>query len=155
MSEKILTVYYSWSDNTKKISETIHSLVGGDLLRLEPVSDYPTDYQECVNQAIPEVRGKMTPQLKPFDLDIAQYDTIFIGSPIWCGSFAPPIRTFLQQYDLSGKKVYPFCTHGGGGQRNFTNDIRSACRSCDITDSLVLFGNGGRELASTVAAWLR
>lgn len=110
MAIRVLTVYYSWSENTKKIAERIHNCVGGDILRIEPVKSYPSDYRECVNQAIDEVRGKATPKLKPFSLDIAQYDTVFIGSPVWCGSFAPPIRSFLQQYSLSGKTLYPFCT---------------------------------------------
>ncbi|MBP5239646.1 MAG: flavodoxin [Oscillospiraceae bacterium] len=154
MAIRALTVYYSWSENTEKIAQTIHSLVGGDILRLEPAEDYPTDYQACVNQAIPEVRGKQTPALKPFTLDIKQFDDVFIGSPIWCGSFAPPIRTFLRQYDLSGKTVHPFCTHGGGGQRNFTEDIRTTCYQSYVKDTLVLFGNGGANLQNAIAQWI-
>lgn len=154
MKTHALTVYYSWSENTKKIAEQIHSYVGGDILRIVPIESYPTDYRECVNQAIDEVRAKAAPKLMPFSLDIAQYDTVFIGSPIWCGSFAPPLRSFLQQYSLSGKTLCPFCTHGGGGQRNFTDDICNVCNQSSVKDTLVLYGDGGNALSEQVHSWL-
>lgn len=150
MKDKPLIVYYSWSETVAQIAGEVQRQVGGDILRLYPETPYPDDYQECVEQAKKEVPGKFTPKLKPFDLDLGKYDSIFVGSPNWCGSFAPPTRTFLTSFDLTGKVIYPFCSHGGGGQRNFTADVLSVCAKAMVKDTLVLAGTGGRNLTQII-----
>ena len=149
-----LIVYYSWSENTAHAAEIIRTLVGGDMLRLEPVHAYPKDYHACVEQSKRELAEKTTPKLKTFDLDITQYTRIFIGSPNWCGSFAPPIRSFLSRYDLSGKIIYPFCTHGGGGLRNFKNDLEDICNQSYIMEPLALYGDGGSDAPDAISKWI-
>ena len=155
MNSKILIVYFSWSEDTDQVARRIQSAVGGDLLRLQPQKAYPTDYYACVEQSKIELREKTRPALQPFTLDLSAYDTVFLGSPIWCGSYAPPIRSFLAEYDLSGKKVLPFCCHGGGGQRSFTADLHAEYPDIRFGETLVLRGNGGARGQAAAADWAR
>ena len=155
MNNNTLIVYYSWSEDTDLVARQIQSVTGGTLLRLIPQLPYPTDYYKCVEQAKLELKEKATPALQPFSLDLQQYDTVFLGSPIWCGTFASAIRTFLSEYDLSGKTVLPFCCHGGGGQRNFTNDLRGLLDGSNIKETLVLFGSGGSSGKKEISSWVR
>lgn len=150
-----LIVYYSWSDTTHRVAEMIQKLTGAGALRLIPMHAYPTDYMACVEQSKRELAEKAAPELLPFTQDITKYDRVFLGSPIWCGSFAPPVRTFLSRYDLSGKIIHPFCTHGGGGQRNFTRDLKELCSQSDLKETLVLYGSVARAMEEAVEEWLQ
>ena len=149
-----IIIYYSWSGSTEYIAKQIARLCGADLLQLFPTEAYPVNYSKCVDQARIETRTGFCPPLESFEIDLSQYDTVFIGSPIWCGTYASPIRTFLRSYDLSGKTVYPFCTHGGGGEKNFSAHIKEACSSSNLKPTLVLFGSGGNTLSAKLKEWI-
>lgn len=120
---KILIAYYSWSGNTKTVAQEIQKIVGGDLYEIEAVDAYPKNYNACVDQAKQEIASEYKPKLKPNSIDTSQYDTIFLGSPVWWYTVAPPIATFLSENDFSGKRIAPFCTHGGCGLSKCATDI--------------------------------
>ena len=103
--KKVLTIYFSHTKHTKQFAEIIHQNVGGDLFEIEPKVPYPTDNDTVIAQAKQEVNSGYTPELKQ-DIDTSSYDVIFIGTPVWWYTFAPPVRTFLTQHDLSGKIVH-------------------------------------------------
>ncbi len=116
MLEKILIVYYSWSGNTRSVAEKIREITGGDIIEIVPALPYPEDYNEVVNQAKKEIREGFRPELETIIGRVDEYSRIFIGSPNWWNTVAPPVASFLAEHDLTGKTIFPFCTHGGGGR---------------------------------------
>ncbi|HEY8541015.1 MAG TPA: flavodoxin, partial [Pseudothermotoga sp.] len=105
---KSLVVYYSWSGNTQKIARLIQELTDGDIVELIPETPYPSSYNATLEQAKKEIQANYKPPLKTKIDNIEDYEIIFVGSPNWWGTMAPPAATFLSQYDLSGKKIAPF-----------------------------------------------
>ncbi len=160
---KILIVCYSQSrnQNTRKVAGWIQQQLGGDILDIETVKPYSSNYFSVLK----ECRKEPMPEIKKFPFKIEDYDIIFIGSPIWYGTFAPPVKTFLSQADLQGKTVVPFCTHGGSGAGTFYSDIRQAAAGAEVLDGLILRGSnivervirrgtGEMESPDAVVEWL-
>jgi len=123
---KVLVVYFSESPNknTQTIAEWINEAIGGDIQRIEMVEPYTGGYREIVKQSGVEIKNNIHPEIKAFEKNIADYDIIFIGSPIWHNTYAPPVGTFLAANSFDGKTLVPFCTHGGGGAGNFYRDVK-------------------------------
>jgi len=141
--KKILIAYYSHSGNTEKIAKEIQNKTGGTLFEIAPVDDYPKDYKACVDQAGKEIKSGFLPKLVKTKVEnIADYDLVFIGSPNWWSTIAPPVSAFLTENDFAGKQVAAFITHGGGGMNNTMRDIRNLCPNCEFTEPLVLSGSG-------------
>ncbi len=112
--KKLLIVYYSWSNgNTERIAKTLQRVAGGDLLRIDTAVPYSGSYDDVVDQGQREVKQGYEPELKPFDVNIADYDIITVGTPTWWYTMAPAVKTFLHQSSFSGKTVVPFMTNGG------------------------------------------
>ncbi|SCM79183.1 Flavodoxin [uncultured Sporomusa sp.] len=153
MSNKILIVYYSHSGNTRKLAKLIEQETGGTLCELVPERAYPADYNTVVEQAKKEIQAGFRPELKTKVKDIAAYDTVFVGTPNWWSTMAPPVATFLERYDLSGKKVVPFCTHGGGGSGNIEIVVRKLCSASTVLPGLSVYGDAAK--ASQVESWLK
>ncbi len=148
---KILVAYYSWSGNTKEVAEDIHEKVGGDIFEIQTVQSYPEEYRATTTQAKQEINEGYRPELKTKVDDIAQYDVVFIGSPNWWGTIAPAVSSFLADYNLSGKTVVPFITHGGGGVQNTVKDLTAQCKNCKVA-SEPWVGYGSRTMGIT--GWL-
>lgn len=113
--KKVLVLYYSQTSNTKTVAQEIATKLGADIEEIVPVKPYDGDFQATIARCNEEREQGITPEIKPIAANIADYDTIFIGYPVWFGTFAPPMGAFLSQTDLSGKKIVPFCTFGSGG----------------------------------------
>lgn len=111
--ERTLIVYLSRTQNTKAVAEIIHKNIGGTLIALELEIPYPEHYQTTVNQVAEENRTGYLPPLKTKIDNIEKYDAVFIGFPTWGMQLPPPMKSFLNQYDLSGKTIVPFNTNGG------------------------------------------
>lgn len=111
---KTLVVYYSLEGNTRAVAGAIASAVGADILELKPEKDMnPKGFMKFVWGGRQVVMGK-EPKLTPLSFDAANYDLLFIGTPVWAFSYAPALRTFMKNVPLNGKKVGLFCCHGGG-----------------------------------------
>lgn len=151
---KVLIAYYSWSGNTRAAAEQIQKITGGTLFEIKPVKAYPTDYQECVDQAKKECRSGFKPELSTKVDDMQKYDVIFVGSPNWWGTMAPPVATFLTSYDLKGKTVVPFFTHGGGGVQNCERDVRKLCSGSNLPQAGVFSGGSVRRSGDAIANWV-
>jgi len=123
---KILVVYFSESpnQNTHTVAMWIHEAVGGDIQRIRMIEPYVGSYGEILNRGREEFQSNVRPAIRPLEKNIADYDIIFIGSPIWFSTYAPPLATFLDGNDFTGKTIVPFCTHGGHGAGNFYDDIK-------------------------------
>ena len=120
---KVLVLYYSQTSNTKAVAEEIATRLGADMEEIVPETPYDGDFQATIERCMQEREQGVIPTIQPIKADIAQYDVVFIGYPVWFGTYAPPIAALLDQVDLSGKKVVPFCTFGSGGLESSVKDM--------------------------------
>jgi flavodoxin len=153
MKNDILIAYYSWHGNTRKIAELIERRTGGTLFEIEPVQPYTTDYRALVAQAKEEIQTGFRPELKALP-EITSYPVVFLGTPIWWHTMAPPLATFIDHFDLSGKTVAPFHTHGGGGVGSFERDIAKKCQNSTVTEGFGAYERGGSETGRQIGSWL-
>ena len=126
MDKKCMVVYFSWSGNTRFAAETIAKKIGAATFEIKAETPYSSDFNKCCDEAKPECYGKKTRPIKPIEgLDLAKYDVVFVGSPNWWGTLAPPVRTWVTQNAaaLKGKTVRLFQTHGGGGMQSLGRDF--------------------------------
>lgn len=154
-SKKILVVYFSHSGNTKEIANQIKDLTGGDIFEIQPIKAYPSDYQACVDQAKKEINANYKPALKTKLKSISSYDIIFVGSPCWWATMAPPVATFLSSYDFTGKTIVPFMTHEGSRMGRYASDIKKLCPKAKILEGLPVRGSNVKEAKGDVNKWLR
>lgn len=110
-AKKILIAYFSWGGNTQHVAEYIATYTGGTLFRIEPEKPYPTEYTPCTEVAKAEKEADARPAIKNKVENWEQYDTIFIGCPVWWWTAPMIINTFTESYDFKGKTVVPFCTY--------------------------------------------
>ena len=153
-ANKVLVAYYSHSGNTREAARQIAEASGGDLFEITPETPYPTDYQTVVDQAKREINAGARPTLKTRVGNMAQYDVIFVGSPCWWATVAPPVATFLASYDLSGKTIVPFMTHEGSRMGRSEEDIRKLCPRSQVSDGLPIRGGSVRNSKETVTQWV-
>lgn len=153
-TKKILVVYFSHSGNTREVAMQIHAKVGGDIFEVQSVKPYPKDYHTVVEQAKQELSSNYKPELKTKINNIRQYDVVFIGYPIWWGTFPAPIKTFLLKYDLSGKTIVPFCTHGGSELGRSVSDLAKMCPKATILHGLAIRGSESKTSQSKITEWL-
>ncbi len=129
---KALVLYYSQFSATKTLADSIAQKIGADIVRIEVENDYPADFGQTIARCQEDKANGTLPQLKPINANIADYDIVFLGYPIWFGTYAPPIEALLKQVDFSGKDVVPFCTFGSGGLTESVRDLKAAVPSINI-----------------------
>jgi Flavodoxins len=154
-AKKVLIVYYSYSGNTQVIAKQIQKDTGGDLFEIQTVKAYPKEYKAVVDQARKEVDSNYKPALRTKLQDISKYDVIFVGSPCWWSTIAPPVRTFLSGYNLSGKTIVPFMTHEGSGMGRSEADIRKLCPKSTVLNGLPIQGSQVNAAGNEVMKWLK
>src|SRR6218665_282487 len=142
-NKKVLIVYLSRTKNTKAVAEMIHQNIGGDLVELELENPYPENYKQIVEQVAKENEINFLPKLKTKIKNIHDYDTIFIGFPTWGMQLPPPMKSFLKQYDLSGKTIIPFNTNAGYGLGNSLETIKSMSPNSKVLKEFST--KGGKE----------
>ena len=123
---KMLVLYYSQTGNTKAVAEAIANELGADIEEITMVDPYDPDFQATIDRCMKEREQEILPTINPVKADLANYDVIFLGYPVWFGTYAPPVITFLKDADLSGKKIVPFCTFGSGGLESSVKDLVAA-----------------------------
>ncbi|NNK75876.1 MAG: flavodoxin [Maribacter sp.] len=143
-SKKNLIIYLSRTNNTKVIAEIIHQEVGGDLVALELENPYPENYKTIVKQVAEENESGFLPALKT-KADMDKYDVIFLGFPTWGMQLPPPIKSFLNENDMSGKTVIPFNTHGGYGVGSSFKGIKKRCPNSDVLQGFSIEGGSERD----------
>jgi len=131
-SPKILVLYYSQTTNTQAVAQEIANALGADMEEILPVKPYDGTYQETIQRGMQERQSGTLPEIQPLTKDLAAYDVIFLGYPIWYGTYALPVATLLEQVDLSGKKVVPFCTFGSGGLDSSIKDLAAKQPGAEI-----------------------
>ena len=136
---KTLIVYFSWSGNTEEMANFIQEQTGGDLLKLEPRNAYPTDYGDCADVAKEERDANARPEIANLPDSIAEYDTIFVGYPIWWHTAPMLIGTFLESFDLNGKEIYPFSQSASMDAEQFAESmafVRENAAGANVHDGL-------------------
>jgi len=152
---KILVAYFSHSGNTKKIAEEIQGKTGADLFEIKTVNEYSDDYNTVLDEAKAEQNDKARPELSEKVKDMAQYRTVIIGYPIWWGDMPMAVYSFLDEYDLSGKTVLPFCTHGGSGLSETDKNIRNEEKDAKVTDGLAISDSSLDDADGDIDQWLK
>jgi flavodoxin len=142
---KILIVYLSRTKNTKAVAEMIQKNVGGRLVAIELEKPYPENYQATVAQVASENQSGYLPPLKTKIDSIGQYDVVFVGFPTWGMQLPPPMKSFLKQYDLSGKTIIPFNTNGGYGIGSTFETVRQLCPNSKILEGYSTRGGLERD----------
>jgi flavodoxin len=155
VGSRILVAYFSRSGNTRVVAGLIHRALNTDLFEIRPASAYPDDYLETVEQARQERDRGYEPALAAKVSNMPDYDTVYLGFPIW-GETAPPIiRSFLKAHDVSGKAVIPFVTHGGYGLGNSQSVLASHAPNARLQRGFSMQADQERRTMNTVNDWLK
>ena len=144
-TSKILIVYLSRTSNTKAIAEIIHENVGGTLVALELEKPYPQNYQATAQQVIRENETGFLPPLKTTIENMEKYDLVFVGFPTWGMKLPPPMKSFLMQYNLSGKTVIPFNTNAGYGIGSSFETVKELCKNSKVLEGFTMTGGVERD----------
>ncbi|RYF76161.1 MAG: flavodoxin [Cytophagaceae bacterium] len=165
---KVLIVYLSRTNNTKALAEIIHKHVGGTLVALDLSTPYPANYQATVQQVARENETGFLPPLKTKIDSIQTYERVFVGFPTWGMQLPPPMKSFLRQYDFSGKTIIPFNSNGGYGIGSTFDTVKQLCPNSNVLEGfttrggserdgqlLVIQGDKAKEAETAVVTWLR
>ncbi|CCG57374.1 flavodoxin [Brachyspira pilosicoli WesB] len=177
---KILIAYFTWSDNTvvenpdsidvdaetsasvlspgnaELIANWIAEETGGDLFSIKTQNKYSSDYDECLNQARKERDNNERPALVERVNNIDDYDVIFLGFPNWWYTCPMAVFTFVESYDLEGKTIIPFCTHGTGGLSRTIRDLKNLLpENCEVLEAIGVYRPEVKNSKNKVLDWLR
>lgn len=155
-ASKSLVAYYSWDDSTRYAAQIIASATNSDLFEIVPQKAYPTDLKACVEQSKAENEANIHPAINDLPPNIAQYNKIYIGSPNWWKTMAPPVATFIEKVgSFEGKTVFPFVTHGTGGVQNYENDVRTMVDGAKGKTGVAghWFGDDIKKLDDEIIEW--
>ncbi len=130
--QKVLVLYYSQSGTTQAVAEELQRQLDANLERIEVAVPYDGDFQATIDRSRREMESGELPELNPLRANLADYDVIFLGYPIWFGTYAMPIATLVKENDFAGKTVIPFCTFGSGGLSASTKALKEALPQADI-----------------------
>lgn len=139
---------------TEYVARMIQKSVGGDIQLIETMLPYTADFDELRDVNHNEMSNNTLPELKESNLNIAKYDTVFVGYPVWATDVPQAVISFLNQYDLSGKTVIPFCTHDGYGAGDSYYTISDASKAEKTLDGLAIEAKDVLDSQNTVTEWL-
>ena len=160
---KALIIYFSRADenyaigyidkgNTEIVAEFVQELTGADMFKVEPTVPYAADYRTCIEEAKKRIGNA---PIKEKLSDISAYDTVFIMSPIYWGTYAPEVETALTGLDFSGKTVRVISTHEGSGLAGMVSDVRKICKGAKVdSKGLAIKGSSAKSSKTTVEKWL-
>lgn len=160
---KSLIIYFSRADenyavgyidkgNTEIVAEYLQELTGADMFKVEPAVPYARDYNTCIQEAKQRI-GNAPIKEKP--ADISAYDTVFVMSPIYWGTYAPEMETALTGLDFSGKTIRIVSTHEGSGLAGMPSDVKRICKGAVVdTRGLAIKGSQVKNSKQKVADWL-
>lgn len=167
-SSNTLILYLTRTNNTKAVAEIIHQEVGGIVVEVEPATPYPENYDAIVAQVDEENESGYTPALENKIENIQKYDTVFFGFPTWDMQLPPPMKSFLNEHDLSGKAVIPFNTNGGYGVGSSFRTVKDLAPDARILAGfatrgglerdgiyLAIKGQRRKEVHAEVVDWLQ
>lgn len=140
--------------NTKIVADYISEITGADQFEIVAEKNYDMPYMDLIKVAKEEAKAGELPTYKG-DVDVALYDVIFIGGPIWWGTYPQVMFTFFKDHDLSGKTVIPFTTHEGSGLASTVQDVKKAWPKATVKDGFAIYGHEVRTGRAKVEKWLK
>ena len=163
---KILIVFFSHAGenygvgnvkvgNTNLVADQIQKLTGGDEFESVAENSYDMTYDALTKLAKKEAENNEKPAFKGEVNDMDQYETIFIGGPVWWGTYPQVMFTFFDKYDLNGKTIIPFTTHEGSGLGNVVNDLKKLYPNATFKEAMSIYGHKTRNNLSKVDKWLK
>ena len=141
--------------NTAYAAEAISKALDADIFEIDTVKPYAENYRACCMEAVEEFKTNARPEIQGFVADISGYDTIFVCFPCWCGTAPMCVFTFLEHYDLSGKKIAPLCTHEGSGLAKAPEYLEKSCPGAVIVPGLAVKGHLAKASEEEIAAWAK
>ena len=129
---KVLVLYYSQTSNTEQVANEIASRLNADKEAIVAANPYDGDFHATIERCMQEREQGSLPEIQPIAANLDDYDVIFLGYPVWFGTFAPPVITWLNNVDLNGKTIVPFCTFGSGGLDSSTRDLAAKQPNANI-----------------------
>ena len=165
MDHKALVIFFSHAGenysvgnievgNTKIVADYISEITGSDQFEIIAEKNYDMPYMDLIKVAQDEAKAGELPAYKG-DVDVAPYDVIFIGGPIWWGTYPQVMFTFFMDHDLSGKTVIPFTTHEGSGLASTVQDVKKAWPEATVKDGFAIYGHEVRTGKAKVEKWLK
>ncbi|MBO7672779.1 hypothetical protein J6S88_05145 [bacterium] len=152
-NKKILTVYYSNGGHTKEVAQNLHYIVGGDIKEIELTEKYPNNIFKMSKFVKKQMKEGYLPKIE--DIDISNYDIVFVGSPIWNFSMSLPAKTFLKNNNFENKLLIPFFTYSGGANKNnVINEIKDNANTQNLRKPLFMFENGIFLTKEQIIKWL-
>ena len=140
--------------NTKIVADYISELTGADQFEIRTSKYDGMAYKPLCDLAKEEQQKGELPPFEGEPTDLSQYETVFIGGPVWWGTWPQVMFTFFSKYDLSGKTIIPFTTHEGSGLGNCAKDVKKAYPKATILDGFSMYGHDVREGKGRVEKWL-
>lgn len=134
--KKVLIAYFSRTGNSRKVARYIQKSIGGDLVQIKTKKPYPSDYDRCVSQAEKELEDDIRPEITTRVKDLAQYDEVVVGYPIWWGMAPRAVCTFVEGYDWQGKTLIPYSTSNSSGTGGSAAELGRLCRGAKRTKAL-------------------
>ena len=174
-SQTVLVAYFSWADNAavegevdavsspsvtkpgnvEQLALWVQERTGGELFSIRVTEPYPSDWDECLERANEEKADGARPELAQSVENMEDYDVIFLGYPNWWYSCPTAILSFLEEYDLSGKQIYLFCSHGTGGLVSSVEDIRAAIPNSSISEHVFdVYEEDAASSKQDIETWL-
>ena len=151
--KKILIVYFSNGGNTKKVAENLNSIVDGDLKEIELIEKYSNNIFKMSKLVRTQIKDGVLPQIK--NIDILNYDIIFVGSPVWNFSISLPIKAFLKHNNFENKIIIPFFTYSGGAEKSkIIKEFEDLTQVKSIKYPLFMFENGVFLVKQQIIKWL-
>ncbi len=130
--QKVLVLYYSQTGTTQTVAEELQKQLGADIERIEAAVPYDGDFQATIERSGKERESGELPEINPIKVNLSDYDVIFIGYPIWFGTYAMPIATLVKENEFAGKTIVPFCTFGSGGLGSSIEALKEALPKADV-----------------------
>ena len=151
MSKKILIAYFSASGVTARVAKEMANAIGADLYEIQPTEPYTSadlDWMDRKSRSTVEMNDPACrPAIGSPVEHMEQYDTVFVGFPIWWYVEPRIVDTFLESYDFSGKTLIPFATSGGSGISKAEKSLQAHCPKADWKKGQLLNGSGAAEWA--------
>lgn len=141
--------------NTEIVADILSGIVDADVFKIEMRSPYSEDYNTCIDEAKKDLRSGRRPEILPFEGDIGPYGTVILGYPNYWGTMPMAVFTFLEENDLSGKRVLPFCTNEGSGMGRSEKDLKDICPEADVCRGLPLNGGTVKGCRPELEKWLK
>lgn len=141
--------------NTEIAVDLMSEMIDADVFKIEMKTPYSKEYNRCIDEAKKDLKSGKRPEILPFPYSIKDYDTIILGYPNYWGTMPTAVFTFLEQFDLSGKRILPFCTNEGSGMGRSERDLKENCPDSIISEGLPLNGSTVGNCGPEIEKWLK